>query len=50
MEDAQMTTVPIYLKVNPHMTLASLKDMVRACGLEPGALMAQRVGETAHRP
>ncbi|CAM5095344.1 unnamed protein product [Natator depressus] len=27
-EDAQMTTVPIYLKVNPHMTLASLKDMV----------------------
>uniref|UniRef100_A0A8C3IX82 RanBP-type and C3HC4-type zinc finger-containing protein 1 n=1 Tax=Chrysemys picta bellii TaxID=8478 RepID=A0A8C3IX82_CHRPI len=27
-EDAQMTTVPIYLQVNPHMTLASLKDMV----------------------
>ncbi|XP_030388843.1 ranBP-type and C3HC4-type zinc finger-containing protein 1 isoform X1 [Gopherus evgoodei] len=27
-EDAQMTTVPIYLQVNPHMTVASLKDMV----------------------
>ncbi|XP_074867550.1 ranBP-type and C3HC4-type zinc finger-containing protein 1 [Carettochelys insculpta] len=27
-EDAQMTAVPIYLKVNPHMTLAALKDKV----------------------
>ncbi|XP_053250602.1 ranBP-type and C3HC4-type zinc finger-containing protein 1 isoform X2 [Podarcis raffonei] len=27
-EDAQMSTVPIYLKVQPCMTLASLKDMV----------------------
>uniref|UniRef100_A0A8D0HTR5 RanBP-type and C3HC4-type zinc finger-containing protein 1 n=1 Tax=Sphenodon punctatus TaxID=8508 RepID=A0A8D0HTR5_SPHPU len=27
-EDAQMSTVPIYLKVNPDMTVASLKDMV----------------------
>ncbi|KAJ6655867.1 hypothetical protein lerEdw1_004637 [Lerista edwardsae] len=27
-EDARMSTVPIYLKVQPGMTLASLKDMV----------------------
>ncbi|XP_063003472.1 ranBP-type and C3HC4-type zinc finger-containing protein 1 isoform X2 [Elgaria multicarinata webbii] len=27
-EDAQMSTIPIYLKVQPCMTLASLKDMV----------------------
>uniref|UniRef100_A0A8C8R5S0 RanBP-type and C3HC4-type zinc finger-containing protein 1 n=1 Tax=Pelusios castaneus TaxID=367368 RepID=A0A8C8R5S0_9SAUR len=27
-EDAQMTTVPIHLKVKPYMTLAALKDMV----------------------
>ncbi|KYO41032.1 ranBP-type and C3HC4-type zinc finger-containing protein 1 isoform A [Alligator mississippiensis] len=29
-EDAQMHTVPIHLRVRPHMTLASLKDMVFA--------------------
>ncbi|XP_061486838.1 ranBP-type and C3HC4-type zinc finger-containing protein 1 isoform X2 [Rhineura floridana] len=27
-EDAQMTTIPIYLKVQPCMTLASLKDLM----------------------
>lgn len=29
-EDARMNTVPIHLKVQPSMTLASLKDMVWA--------------------